>query len=209
MNGYTSEIEDMHRGGANIQIAGAMKQNRVALKTLKQRQAAKARRAARQMIKMTDTLPQEVQSSGFHYDKESSQEVIEESRELGNQSDDEMENHEITYRPQPLQHQGLPHLQHTNPVVKQHSLKYRVVANKRPGGKPVIQVKGLALNYDNTQSPFVSATYLDNGTVAEGVLNAASRQPSQLISLSPLAPRQKPRKKVMRKRTAKRPAPQK
>lgn len=199
MNGYTSEIEDMARGAANLQTAGARKQNRVARKTLKQRQAAKARLAARQMIKMTDTLPLEVKSSGFHYDEESSREVIEESRELGNQSDDEMENPEIPYQPQTLQHQQ------PNPVVKQHSLEYRVVANKRPGGKPVIQVKGLALNYDNTQSPFVSATYLDNGTVAEGVLNAASRQPSQLIGLSPLAPQQKPRKKVMRKRTAKRP----
>ena len=178
MNGYTSEKEDMRP-----QTGGARKQNKVARKTVKQRLAAKVRRDARKMIKLTDTLPQEVSDAGFHYNENSSREVLEESRELGNQSDDEM----------------------PNPIIKQHSLEYRVVANKRPGGKPVVQVKGLSLDYDNTQSPFVSAAYLDNGQIATGVLNLAAKQASQ-ASLSPLQTQMPKnlRKKVLRKRTAKR-----
>lgn len=178
MNGYTSEKEDM----PHPQTGGARKQNKVARKTIKQRLASKARRDARKMMKLTDTLPQEVSESGFHYDKASSREVLEESRELGNQSDDEM----------------------PNPIIKQHSLEYRVVANKRPGGKPVVQVKGISLDYDNTQSPFVNATYLDNGQIATGVLNAAASHASS-IGLSPIQHQipKNPRKKVMRKHTVK------
>jgi hypothetical protein len=180
MNGYTSEKEDVPQ-----QTGGARKQNKVARKTVKQRLAAKARRDARKMIKLTDTLPQEVSDTGFHYNEDSSREILEESRELGNQSDDEM----------------------PNPVIKQHSLEYRVVANKRPGGKPVVQVKGLRLDYDNTQSPFVSAAYLDNGQIATGVLNtAAAASQATSAALSPIKQQipKKPRKKLMRKRTAKR-----
>lgn len=177
MNGYTSEIENV----PHPQTGGARKQKRVARKTIKQRLAAKARRDARKMIKLTDTLPQEVSDAGFHYNEDSSREVLEESRELGNQSDDEM----------------------PNPIIKQHSLEYRVVANKRPGGKPVVQIKGLSLDYDNTQSPFVNAAYLDNGKIATGVLNLAAKQASSLLPIQHQIP-EKPRKKVMRKRTAKR-----
>ena len=168
--GYQSENEDMMN-----QTGGAARKQKKS-KTVKQRLAAKARRDARKMIHLTDTLPQEVKESGFHYDKESSREVLEESRELGNQSDDEM----------------------SNPVIKQHSIQYRVVSNKRPGGKPVVQIKGLSLDYDNTQSPFVQATYLENGNIAAGVLNAAAKQATNITSSL------KPRKKVYRKRTLKR-----
>ena len=132
-------------------------------KTMKQRQAAKGRRDALQMIKLADTLPHEVRKSGFHYDEESSREVLEESRELGNQSDDESE---------------------PNPVIKQHSLAYRVVSSKRSGAKPKVQIRGLELDYDNTQSPFVSAAYLNNGKIVEGVLNTAMRLGDQTITES-------------------------
>jgi len=178
MDGYSSEKEDML-----LQTGGARNRNKVARKTVKQRLAAKARRDAKKMIHLTDTLPHEVSASGFHYDKNSNREVLEESRELGNQSDDEM----------------------PNPVIKQHSLEYRVVANKRPGGKPIVQIKGLSLDYDNTQSPFVNATYLDNGQIATGILNTAAANQVSSIALSPLQTQklQKPRKKIMRKRTVK------
>lgn len=174
--GYQSETEDMLN-----QTGGAARKQKKS-KTVKQRLAAKARRDARKMIHLTDTLPQEVKESGFHYDKESSREVLEESRELGNQSDDEM----------------------PNPVIKQHSIQYRVISNKRPGGKPVVQIKGLSLDYDNTQSPFVQATYLENGQIAKGILNAVSSQ-ARTVALSPVQHQQlqKPRKKLMRKRTVK------
>ena len=132
-------------------------------KTMKQRQAAKARRDARQMIKLADTVPHEVRKSGFHYDEESSREVLEESRELGNQSDDESG---------------------PNPVIKQHSLAYKVVSSKRSGAKPKVQIRGLELDYDNTQSPFVSAAYLNNGKIVEGVLNTAMRLGDQAITES-------------------------
>ena len=46
-------------------------------RTVKQRTAAKARRDAKQIIKLADTLPHEVRKSGFHYDEESSREVLE------------------------------------------------------------------------------------------------------------------------------------
>jgi len=171
MDGYNSDMEiPLGQTGGKKQILRA--------KTMKQRLANKARHDARRLIQMTDTLPKEVRASGFHYDSESNQEVLEESRELGNQTDDESE-------------YPLANMKQLAPIIKQHSLEYRVVANKRPGGKPVVQIKGLALDYDNTQSPFVKATYLENGRVATGVVNAANQQfPTT-------------RKKLIRKRKAK------
>lgn len=181
MNGYMSEQEDIEY---NQQTGGtARKQKKV--RTVKQRTAAKARRDALQMIKLVDTLPHEVKNSGFHYDEESSREVLEESRELGNQTDDESEVTTNTGSP--------------NSVIKQQSIAYRVVANKRKGGKPKIQIRGLALDYDNTQSPFVNATYLENGRIVEGILDAATRQSA---SMQPSVITEQPHKpcKQLRKR---------
>jgi hypothetical protein len=162
MSGYISETEDTL---AHLQTGGAAvrKQNRIVRKTLKQRMAAKARHDARKLIQMTDTIPREVRMSGFHYDDESGREVLEESRELGNQSDNESG---------------------SNRVIKQHSLAYRVVSSKRSGTKPKVQIRGLAVDYDNTQSPFVSAAYLNNGKIVEGVLNTAVRLGDQTITES-------------------------
>lgn len=161
-------------------------------KTMKQRQAAKGRRDARQMIKLADTLPHEVRKSGFHYDEESSREVLEESRELGNQTDDESE---------PSENMS------PNPVIKKQSIAYRVVANKRPGGKPKVQIRGLELDYDNTKSPFVNATYLEQNNnskrIVEGILNAAARQSDQTFAATAHSA-SKPRKQLRkRKQTAK------
>lgn len=177
--GYQSENEDMPN-----QTGGAARKQKKS-KTVKQRLVAQARRDAQKMIHLTDTLPKEVKESGFHYDNESSREVLEESRELGNQSDDEL---------------GPSQELQPNPIIKQHSIQYRVVSNKRPGGKPVVQIKGLALDYDNTKSPFIQTTYLENGRVAAGILNAATKQFSNTVS----SQQPKPRKKVFRKRTVKR-----
>ena len=156
-------------------------------RTVKQRTAAKARRDARQMIKFADTLPHEVRKSGFHYDEESSREVLEESRELGNQTDDESE---------ATTNSGAP-----NPVIKQQSIAYRVLANKRPGGKPKIQIRGLELDYDNTQSPFVNATYLENGRIVEGILDAATRQASVLQPSVTTQQTRKPHKQLRKRKT--------
>jgi len=163
MQGYMSDTE-AYPAQNHQQTGGARKHLRHG-KTIKQRQAAKGRRDARLMINLADTVPHEVRESGFHYDEESSREVLEESRELGNQSDDEFE-------------------PDTNPVVKQQTIAYRVVTNKRPGSKPKVQIRGLALNYDNTQSPFVNATYLENtnngpGHIVTGILDAVTRKSAQ------------------------------
>ena len=96
-----------------------------------------------------------------------------------------------------------------NPVIKKQSIAYRVVANKRPGGKPKVQIRGLELDYDNTQSPFVNATYLEQNDnskrIVEGILNAAARQSEQAFAATALSAA-KPRKQLQkRKRTAKKP----
>ena len=150
-------------------------------RTVKQRTAAKARRDAKQIIKLADTLPHEVRKSGFHYDEESSREVLEESRELGNQTDDESEA--------------------PNPVIKQQSIAYRVVANTKQGKKPKIQIRGLALDYDNTQSPFVNAAYLNNGRIVEGILDAATRQASAMQPSVTTQQTRKPRKQLRKRKT--------
>ena len=155
-----SEPDDDREHTSAHQMGGAKPRK---ARTVKQRTASKARRDAKQIIKLADTLPHEVRKSGFHYDEESSREVLEESRELGNQSDDESG---------------------PNPVIKQHSLAYRVVSSKRSGAKPKVQIRGLELDYDNTQSPFVSAAYLNNGKIVEGVLNTAMRLGDQAITES-------------------------
>ncbi len=173
MNGYMSEQEDIDH---TQQTGGAARKQKKA-RTVKQRLAAKARRDARKVIKLSDTIPHEVKESGFHYDEESSREVLEESRELGNQTDDELEPGDAS-----------------NPVIKQKSIAYRVVANKRKGGKPKIQIRGLALDYDNTQSPFVNAAYLENGRIVEGILDAATRQAASMQSI-------KPRKQLRKRKT--------
>ena len=179
MNGYMSEQEDIEH---TQQTGGAARKQKKA-RTVKQRTAAKARRDALQMIKLVDTLPHEVKNSGFHYDEESSREVLEESRELGNQTDDEGE-----YGAQ-------------NPVIKQQSIAYRVVANKRKGGKPKIQIRGLALDYDNTQSPFVNAAYLENGRIVEGILDAATRQAASMQPSVRTEQPHKPRKQLRKRKT--------
>ena len=160
MSGYISETDETSE---YMQSGGAAVRKQRKSRTVKQRIAAKARRDARTLIQMTDTIPREVRASGFHYDDESGREVLEESRELGNQSDDESG---------------------PNPVIKQHSLAYRVVSSKRSGAKPKVQIRGLELDYDNTQSPFVSAAYLNNGKIMEGVLNTAMRLGDQAITES-------------------------
>jgi hypothetical protein len=173
MSGYMSETEETI---SVKQLGGAAARTHKKAKTVKQRIAAKARRDAQTILMMTDTLPNEVKSSGFHYDEESSREVLEESRELGNQSDDESEQ---------------------VPIVKAHTISYKAVSSKRPGRKPKLQVRGLELTYDNTQSPFISATYLDNGKVVEGVLNKAVRQGNHVYSKSEKKkPRPQNRKRI-------------
>lgn len=174
MSGYMSETEDIKIPN---QLGGAGRKQSMA-KTVKQRLGAKARRDARAAIHMSDTLPHEVKSSGFHYDEESSREVLEESQELGNQTDNESD---------------------TEPIIRQHNVAYKVVSSHRPGSKPKLQVRGLVLDYDNTQSPFVSATYLNNGKVVEGVLNTAVRQGNQTyMSSGKQRQVQKRRKRIIR-----------
>ena len=175
-----SEPEDDSEHTREHQIGGAKPRK---ARTVKQRTAAKARRDARQMIKLADILPHEVRKSGFHYDEESSREVLEESRELGNQTDDEGES-------------GTQ-----NPVIKQQRIAYRVIANTKQGKKPKIQIRGLALDYDNTQSPFVNAAYLENGRIVEGILDAATRQASIMQPTITAQQSRKPRKQLRKRKT--------
>lgn len=153
MNGYQSDEESVYPFSPSCLKGGAKKKK---AKTLKQRQAAKARRDARLLIKMAEKLPQETKTSGFHYNEDSSREIIEESRELGNQSDN------LTFQP--------------NPILKSHAMSYQYSTAAQTGKKPKVYVRGVELDYDNTKSPFIKATYLNNNKIMTGILNQAVQQ---------------------------------